>query len=158
MFKSLFEKPSRAQVQSVRKHNHLVGRQWLLITEGKSEGELVPATFFGELSCHSIFSEEVRILHLRPPPPWGLFSFPPPGPGPWHREGCGQWGLLFTSIISVGVGQAWPEKDRRENPFRSAEWGLHIPLCPHDNSQHLAVKKKMPILGFFCSTLDCEMG
>lgn len=59
---------------------------------------------------------------------------------------------------SVGVAQAWPEKDRGENPFCSAEWGLHIPLFPHDNSQHLAVKKKMPILGFFCSTLDCKMG
>lgn len=46
MFKSLFEKPSRAHVQSVRKHDHLVARQWLLTTEGKSGGELVPAIFF----------------------------------------------------------------------------------------------------------------
>ena len=91
-----------------------------------------------------------NILHNSPPiPHTKAFSpFFNPRPGPWLREGCGQLRLWLTSTISGGVGQAWPERDRRENPFNSAEGGLCIPLFPHDNL-HPPAKKEMPVKSGF---------
>lgn len=165
MFKSLFEKPSRAHVVS-KKARPFGGQTMITDYRGEKWRGAGSSIFFFFENFNAIpflLKKWECFIHAHPHPK----AFSPslhPGPGPWLREeGCRQRGPLLTSIISVGVGQAWPEKDWRENPFSSAEWGLHIPSFPHDNP-HLPAKKtqqqqqKRPILCFFCSTPDGKMG
>lgn len=156
MFTFLFEKSSRAQVQSVRKHNHLVanwavvwtnqamitddrGEKWRGAGSSNFEGSGENVNVIPFLLKKWEYSPE----QFLPPPPQAFSPFLHPGQRSWLREGCGQLRLWLTSTISGGVGQAWPGIDWRENPFSSAEGGLHRPSSPHDNL-HLPVESRFP--------------
>lgn len=152
MFKSLSEKSSRAQVQSVWRHNPLVGNWALTWTNqamipdsrrGKVEGELVPAFFVKNFNVILFLLKKWESFsHLHPhPKAFSLFSTR--GPDPGSQKAAGQQRLSLTSITSVAVGQAQLRWTGEKNPFSSAEWVLHIPSFPHDNL-HLPAKKKMP--------------
>lgn len=126
MFKSLPEKSSRAQVQSVWRHNYLVAtglshkltRQWLLIMEeGKWRG--ASSSIFLVKNFNVILFLLKKWEHFSHPTPTQRpsLSFPPPRARPWLPEGCRAAETLSHFHHLCGPGSGLAEMNWKGKPF-----------------------------------------
>lgn len=145
MFKSSSEESSRAQVQSVWRHHHLVANWALTWTNQavimdyrwerwRGAGSSI---FFGKDFNVILFLPKQWSENTSVTPPFSLFLHS--GSEPWLWEDCGQRRLSFPSPLWAWVKLGWDGLERK--PF-------HIPSFPHANL-HLPTKKKMPMKSEF---------